>query len=85
MSQFMTIIRRFHGTRCIINTMGKYSGRDTNAFNHLIQESNRQKLEARIVELEQTVKHLNEKVKNIEKVSYHSEYNNSYKIGKPTC
>lgn len=84
MSQFMAVIRRFHGTRSIIS-MGKYGGRDTNAFNYIIQEANQQKLEARIIELEQTVKQLIEKVKRIEKNLYHVEYDKSYKNGKPTC
>ena len=59
-SHFMSVIRRFHGSRCIISNMN--NGRDMNAINQIINESNRQKLEARIIELEHVVKQLNEKV-----------------------
>ncbi len=57
----MKIIKRFHGTRCIISNMN--NGRDMSSINQLIIESNRQKLETRITNLEYTVKQLCEKMK----------------------
>ena len=52
MNNFISVIRRFHGTRCIIRDMTQNHnlGRDVNTINQLINEANRQKLEARIVE-----------------------------------
>lgn len=69
MTNFMSVIRRFYGTRCIIDSNNiikvcKYGISDTHVLNYLIQEANRQKLEARIVELERVVKQLNEKKSN---------------------
>ena len=68
MTLFMSVIRRFHGTRCIISNMN--NGRDMNPIKHIIQEANRQKLELRIVELERAVKQLNEKVKILERIQH---------------
>lgn len=72
MNNIVLVIRRFHGTRCIISNMN--NGRDMNSINHIINETKRQKLEARITELENTVKKLSEKVKTIEEKS--SQYIN---------
>lgn len=71
MTNFMMVIRQFYGTRCIIDSNSiikvcKCGISNTHVFNHLIQETNRQKLEARIAALEQVVMQLNEKNKSIE-------------------
>ena len=65
-SQFMSVIRRFHGSRCIVSNMN--NGRDINTTNQLINEINRQKLELRIIELENTVKQLCETINKIDRV-----------------
>jgi hypothetical protein len=70
MNNIATVFRRFHGTRCIISNMN--NGRDVHAFNQLVNEANRQKLEARIISLENTVKQLSEKVKTMETKSLQS-------------
>lgn len=74
-SQFMSIIRRFHGSRCIISNMN--NGRDMNALNQLVNEANRQKLELRLIELESIVKVLTEKVNKIDKITNFANINNT--------
>ena len=64
MHKLVHISCRFHGTRCIISNMN--NGRDVNVTNQLINESNRQKLEFRIIHLENIVKTLSEKVNKLE-------------------
>ena len=64
MVNLMTKSCRFHGTRCIISNMN--NGRDATITNQLINESNRQKLELRIIQLENDVKVLSEKINKIE-------------------
>jgi hypothetical protein len=64
------MVRRFHGTRCIISNVN--NGRDINTINQIINESNMQKLEARIIAIENMVNQLSEKVKTIESKSLKS-------------
>lgn len=70
MNNIATMVRRFHGTRCIISNVN--NGRDINTINQIINESNMQKLEARIIAIENMVNQLSEKVKTIESKSLKS-------------
>jgi hypothetical protein len=55
---------RHHGTRCIVSNMN--NGRDATITNQIINEANRQKLELRVIQLENIVKRLSEKVNKLE-------------------